>query len=224
MACSKATIYWRLLPPELATLGITELEFEFYRKLVEKQLLTYRLHGDAWREKITERPVTRQDFDEQPRGPFIVCVDTSGSMGGFNEQCAKAFCLALSGSRWRTTGAALSCCFSSEVVALRAHRPAGAGAGDSFPQPTFSRRYRIWPAVFRAIFERMQNPQWVDADAVVISDFIAQRLPDEVINKVGGTSAQAPASFPRGGDVGARQTRESCASSIISGAFDTGLA
>jgi uncharacterized protein with von Willebrand factor type A (vWA) domain len=41
----------RLLPPELATLGITELEFEFYRKLVEKQLLTYRLHGDAWREK-----------------------------------------------------------------------------------------------------------------------------------------------------------------------------
>lgn len=50
----------RLLPPELATLGITELEFEFYRKLVEKQLLTYRLHGDAWKEKITERPVTRQ--------------------------------------------------------------------------------------------------------------------------------------------------------------------
>jgi uncharacterized protein with von Willebrand factor type A (vWA) domain len=34
----------------------------------------------------------------------------------------------------------------------------------------------------------MQNPQWVDADAVVISDFIAQRLPDEVINKVGVTA------------------------------------
>ena len=29
----------RLLPPELATLGITELEYEFYRRLVEKQLL-----------------------------------------------------------------------------------------------------------------------------------------------------------------------------------------
>ena len=28
----------RLLPPELATLGITELEYEFYRRLVEKQL------------------------------------------------------------------------------------------------------------------------------------------------------------------------------------------
>jgi uncharacterized protein with von Willebrand factor type A (vWA) domain len=64
----------RLLPPELATLGITELEYEFYRRLVEKQLLTYRLHGDAWRERVVERPVIHQDFDEQPRGPFIVCV------------------------------------------------------------------------------------------------------------------------------------------------------
>ena len=106
----------RLLPPELATLGITELEFEFYRKLVEKQLLTYRLHGDAWREKITERPVTRQDFDEQPRGPFIVCVDTSGSMGGFNEQCAKAFCLALMRVALADNRRCFIMLFSSEVV------------------------------------------------------------------------------------------------------------
>ncbi len=26
---------------------------------------------------------------------FIVCVETSGTNGGFNEQCAKSFCLAL---------------------------------------------------------------------------------------------------------------------------------
>ncbi len=64
----------RLLPPELATLGITELEYEFYRRLVEKQSLTYRLHGESWREAI-ERPVVHKDYDEQPRGPFIVCVE-----------------------------------------------------------------------------------------------------------------------------------------------------
>ncbi len=61
-----------ILPPELATLGITELEYEFYRRLVEKQLLTYRLHGESWREKVIERPVVHKDYDEQPRGPFIV--------------------------------------------------------------------------------------------------------------------------------------------------------
>ncbi|MFS1538792.1 MAG: hypothetical protein ACL7BU_08980 [Candidatus Phlomobacter fragariae] len=38
----------RFLPSELAMLGLEELEFEFYRKLVEKQLPTYRLQGDNW--------------------------------------------------------------------------------------------------------------------------------------------------------------------------------
>ena len=172
----------RLLPPELATLGITELEF--YRKLVEKQLLTYRLHGDAWREKITERPVTRQDFDEQPRGPFIVCVDTSGSMGGFNEQCAKAFCLALMRIALADNRRCFIMLFSSEVVHYELTSESGLEQVIRF----LSQRFRggtDLASCFRAIIERLQNPQWVDADAVVISDFIAQRLPDEVIAQVG---------------------------------------
>ncbi len=85
----------RLLPTELAILGIEDLEYEFYRRLVEKRLLTYRLQGDSWQQKTTLRPVTHYNQEEKPRGPFIICVDTSGSMGGFNEKCAKAFCLAL---------------------------------------------------------------------------------------------------------------------------------
>ncbi|EFK4139196.1 hypothetical protein ABJU57_005329 [Escherichia coli] len=45
-----------------------------------------------------ERPVVHKDYDEQPRGPFIVCVDTSGSMGGFNRvgSLAAAACHGLS--------------------------------------------------------------------------------------------------------------------------------
>lgn len=74
-------------------------------------MLTYRLHGESWREKVIERPVVHKDYDEQPRGPFIVCVDTSGSMGGFNEQCAKAFCLALMRIALAETGAAILCYF-----------------------------------------------------------------------------------------------------------------
>ena len=83
------------MPTELLTLGLPELEYEFYRRLLEKRLMTYRLQGDVWREKMVKRPVVYQQQEPQPRGPFVVCVDTSGSMGGFNEQCAKAFCLAL---------------------------------------------------------------------------------------------------------------------------------
>ncbi len=62
----------RLLPPELATLGITELEYEFYRRLVEKQLLTYRLHGESWREKVIERPVVHKDTTNS-RADYCLC-------------------------------------------------------------------------------------------------------------------------------------------------------
>ncbi|MED5672920.1 hypothetical protein VZ209_22830, partial [Enterobacter hormaechei] len=71
----------RLLPTELAMLGLEEIEFEFYRKLLEKQLITYRLQGESWQERRVLRPVTHHHHEEQPRGPFIVCIDTSGSMG-----------------------------------------------------------------------------------------------------------------------------------------------
>ncbi len=51
----------------------------------------------------------------------------------------------------------------------------------------------------------MRGREWFDADAVVISDFIAQRLPDDVVT--GSCSVFTSTSIPRGGDVGARQTR-----------------
>ncbi len=173
----------RLLPPELATLGITELEYEFYRRLVEKQLITYRLHGDAWHERVIERPVVHQDFDEQPRGPFIVCVDTSGSMGGFNEQCAKAFCLALMRVALADKRRCYIMLFSSEVVRYELTCQQGLEQAIRF----LSQRFRGGTDIascFRAIIERMQGGEWYDADAVVISDFIAQRLPDDVVSKV----------------------------------------
>lgn len=174
----------RLLPTELATLGISELEFEFYRRLVEKRLLTYRLQGEAWREKVTERPVVHQDVEEQPRGPFVVCVDTSGSMGGFNEQCAKAFCLALMRVAMADNRRCFIMLFSSEVVRYELSGTDGLEQAIRF----LSQRFRggtDMASCFRAIVERLQNREWADADAVVISDFIAQRLPEEVITAVG---------------------------------------
>ncbi len=39
-------------------------------------------------------------------------------------------------------------------------------------------------ACLSAVVTRMEGGQWYDADAVIISDFIAQRLPDDVVNKV----------------------------------------
>lgn len=173
----------RLLPPELATISISELELEFYRRLVEKRLLTYKLQGDAWHEKVTLRPVSHQQHEEQPRGPFIVCVDTSGSMGGFNERCAKAFCLALLKVALADRRRCYIMLFAHDVIGYELTGDDGLEQAIRF----LSQRFRggtDLAACLAAVVRRMEGSLWQDADAVVVSDFIAQRLPDEIVNVV----------------------------------------
>lgn len=173
----------RLLPPELATISISELELEFYRRLVEKRLLTYKLQGDAWHEKVTLRPVSHQQHEEQPRGPFIVCVDTSGSMGGFNERCAKAFCLALLKVVLADRRRCYIMLFAHDVIGYELTGDDGLEQAIRF----LSQRFRggtDLAACLAAVAKRMEGALWQDADAVVVSDFIAQRLPDEIVSLI----------------------------------------
>ncbi|WP_414147813.1 ATPase RavA stimulator ViaA [Erwinia sp. BNK-24-b] len=173
----------RLLPPELAALGISELELEFYRRLVEKRLLTYRLQGEAWHDKVSLRPVSHQHHDEQPRGPFVVCVDTSGSMGGFNERCAKAFCLALLKIALADNRRCYIMLFAHEVIGYELTAEDGIAQAVRF----LSQRFRggtDLAACLQAVLIKLAMPQWNDADAVIISDFIAQRLPEELVKNI----------------------------------------
>ncbi|QDX28402.1 ATPase RavA stimulator ViaA [Dickeya poaceiphila] len=173
----------RLLPTELSTIGISELEFEFYRRLSEHRLLTYRLQGENWREKTLERPVAHQHNEQQPRGPFIVCVDTSGSMGGFNERCAKAFCLALMRIALADNRRCYIMLFSTGIVSYDLTSENGLEDAIRFLSQTF-RGGTDLGSCLSALLEKMDSASWQDADAVIISDFIAQRLPDELVSEV----------------------------------------
>ncbi|HEY0211578.1 ATPase RavA stimulator ViaA [Sodalis ligni] len=173
----------RLLPSELVTLGISDLEFEFYRRLLEKRLLTYRLQGDTWRERISQRPARSERMESQPRGPFIVCVDTSGSMGGINEEYAKAFCLALMRIALTDDRRCYVTLFSTGMVSYELTAPSGLEQAIRFLGQSF-RGGTDLVACLSALADKLDTPPWRDADAVVISDFIAQRLPDELITRI----------------------------------------
>ncbi|MGV3344641.1 ATPase RavA stimulator ViaA [Enterobacteriaceae bacterium LUAb1] len=173
----------RLLPTELATLGISELELEFYRRLIEKQLVTYRLQGEAWQEKTILRPVTQQQQHEAARGPFIVCVDTSGSMGGGNERCAKAFCLALLHIALAENRRYYIMLFAHDVISYELTSHDGINETIRFLAQQF-RGGTDLAACLRHACEKMTSPAWHEADAVIISDFIAQRLPEPLIRHI----------------------------------------
>lgn len=173
----------RLLPAELALLGLGELELEFYRKLVEKQLLTYQLQGENWQEHQSLRPIVHHNDQEQPRGPFIVCIDTSGSMGGFNERCAKAFCLALVKIAMADDRACHVMLFSTEIIHYDFLAQDGLEQMIRFLQQSF-RGGTDLASCLEQVALKMESQQWADADSVVISDFIAQRLPDKLIQEI----------------------------------------
>ncbi|PIJ48317.1 hypothetical protein BL250_12220 [Erwinia sp. OLTSP20] len=173
----------RLLPPELATLGISELEIEFYRRLVEKRLLTYRLQGEGWRQKQIRHPAHEHHQQQQPRGPFIICVDTSGSMGGFNERCAKAFCLALLKIALSEHRRCLLMLFSHQVIVYELTADDGISQAIRFLSQRFRGGTNL-AGCLEEVLNRIVSPQWQLADAVIISDFIAQRLPEKLSNKV----------------------------------------
>ena len=69
----------RLLPMELAKLGVPELELDTLRRLVERQTLCREY----------------QSVEPAGGGPIIVCIDESGSMKGEPVATAKALALAL---------------------------------------------------------------------------------------------------------------------------------
>ena len=184
----------RLLPAELALLGISGLELEFYRKLAEKQLYTYRLQGDHWQERQVMRPIVHHKDEKQPRGPFIICIDTSGSMGGFNERCAKAFCLALVKIAMADNRQCHVMLFSTEQVHYDFLGPDGIEQMTRFLLQSFKGGTDLASCLTEAA-KRLETPQWRDADVVVMSDFIAQRLPDEVVKQVKRSQQQGKHRF-----------------------------
>ena len=173
----------RLLPAELAMLGLEDIEFEFYRKLLEKQLLTYRLQGESWQERKVLRPVVHHQDEEQPRGPFVVCIDTSGSMGGLNERCAKAFCLALMKIALADNRSCHVMLFSTQIVHYDLLSVDGLEQCIRFLHQTFRGGTDLAGCLQETVV-KLESKQWIDADAVVISDFVAQRLPDDLIQKI----------------------------------------
>ncbi len=159
----------RLLPAELAMLGLEDIEFEFYRKLLEKQLLTYRLQGDSWQKEKVLRPITHHHNEEQPRGPFVVCIDTSGSMGGLNERCAKAFCLALMKIALADNRSCHVMLFSKIV-----HYDLLSIDGLEQCIRFYIKHLKVGLTLRLVCRNRnkVESKQWIDADAVVISDLL----------------------------------------------------
>ena len=83
----------RLLPSELVNFESEDLEYLFYSKFLENNLLTYEIvsKDHKYNSKQTEEYI---ELENRKKGPVVACLDTSGSMHGMPILKAKALLLA----------------------------------------------------------------------------------------------------------------------------------
>jgi len=93
----------RLLPHELLTLHHPVLRKDFYRRLLDQELIQYSLRG----------------VEEKGKGPMIVCLDGSSSMSGDKEIWSKAVALTLLEIARKQRRLFRSICFSSADTPLQ---------------------------------------------------------------------------------------------------------
>ncbi|WP_099608475.1 ATPase RavA stimulator ViaA [Vibrio coralliilyticus] len=173
----------KLLPNETMFLAYPELEVVFYKHLVDKRLMNYRMQGKSrtLRKVKAHRPDNKQVDVE--KGPFIVCVDASGSMSGFPEQCAKAMAYALMQIALAEDRDCFVILFSTEQITYELTRQDGLREASDFLTYSFHGGTDLEPVLMKSI-DLMGSDRYKNADMVVISDFIAPKQSDEMLAKV----------------------------------------
>ena len=179
----------KLLPNETMFLAYPELEVVFYKHLVDKRLMNYRMQGKS----RTLRKIRAQQPDHKQvdveKGPFIVCVDASGSMSGFPEQCAKAMAYALMQIALAEDRDCYVILFSTEQITYELTKQDGLREASDFLTYSFHGGTDLEPVLMKSI-DLMCGDKYKNADMVVISDFIAPKQSDEMALKVAELKAR----------------------------------
>ncbi|CAH0536525.1 ATPase RavA stimulator ViaA [Vibrio marisflavi] len=173
----------KLLPNETMFLAYPELEVIFYKHLVDKRLMNYRMEGKSrtLRKVKSSKPENKKaDID---KGPFIVCVDASGSMSGFPEQCAKAIAYALMQIALADDRHCYVVLFSTEQITYELTKQDGLREAGDFLTYSFHGGTDLEPVMIKSV-ELMHSAKYRNADLVVVSDFIAPKQPDEILQQV----------------------------------------
>ena len=173
----------RLLATETMYLTNPDLETIFYKHLADKRLATYQLQSTEQQNKkvITfEKRAKKATLD---KGPFIVAVDASGSMMGQPEQYAKAFAYALMQIALMENRDCYIIIFSTQIITYELTKEKGLSEILSFLSYTFNGGTDLAPVLEKSV-DLMNSEKYINADLIIISDFIAPAQSETMIEKM----------------------------------------
>ncbi|MDR1933823.1 MAG: VWA domain-containing protein [Spirochaetales bacterium] len=165
-----------ILPSEIALFAGEETQAIFYKKFAEKKLQTFEYKStlpDCEKQKTLKKRVKEK---EEKKGPFIICVDTSGSMQGAPETVAKTLCFAILKMAVSTGRQCLVISFSDGIKTLNltdTKNELDKIAG--FFSMSFYGGTDPVPAMKEAL-AMLETRNYSKADIVMVSDFVMPPL------------------------------------------------
>ena len=164
-----------VLPTEVALFG-EPTEWNFLKRFAEEQLQVNRYEDQRLISSNRVYSERYQKVKQKEKGPFIVCVDTSGSMEGEPERIAKVLCFGILKMAARENRAAYLVNFSSGVHTIDLYNLVNSiDEVAAFLQKSFHGGTDISLALNEALTQ-LETHHYRDADVLVISDFIMYAL------------------------------------------------
>lgn len=160
-----------MLPSEAAFLSDPVLQTIFVKKFAEKKLQTFEFQSRSLQYQNEEVEEKRQKTKEE-KGPFIICVDTSGSMHGTPETVAKTLCFAILKIALQEKRKCYLISFSTGISTLNLTDIKNSlDRLIDFLQMSFHGGTDATPAVKEAL-RMLETQDYKQADVLMISDFI----------------------------------------------------
>jgi len=174
-----------ILPCELSLMKNPAANKLFQLKFAQKQLLSFDYQQqEEYKDERTDKEEISVEKNE-PKGPIIICVDTSGSMQGTPENIAKTITFALSKIALEEERKCYLISFSTKIQTLElsdfSSNPIGKLA--QFLSMSFNGGTDADPALEHAL-EMLSSNEWKNADVLMISDFVMQSLDAKLVKKI----------------------------------------
>ena len=175
-----------VLPSELALLRNPATKKLFQLKFAQKQLLSYNYRS---KEELKKQETEQEEVSvekKEPKGPIIVCVDTSGSMHGTPENIAKTVIFALSKIAIEEERKCYLISFSTGIETLDLSDFSKGNSISklvSFLRKSFNGGTDATPALTHSL-EMLQRNAYKNADVLMISDFVMGDLSSSLIKAI----------------------------------------
>ncbi|MEO0900111.1 MAG: VWA domain-containing protein [Bacteroidota bacterium] len=172
-----------MLPSETALLSSPETEILLSLKYAEKKLLTFQYRSQNYsdsEEKEEEIVLT----ESTAPGPFVLIIDTSGSMFGDPERIAKALSLAILEIALKQKRRVFLISFSTGIQTTEmTGMEKDLENMIQFLRMSFHGGTDIQPALKKAL-EMLKTEAYEQADVLAISDFVIPRLDRKLYDEV----------------------------------------